>query len=82
MTDRMNDGPKGGRTLAGDMVTDETVGGGPMGGDRPVAGGGGTDADVTSGAPTGTPDLPEHADEPEVVGGPGDGLAVERRSRA
>ena len=81
MTDRTNEGPKGGRTLAGDLGPPESTGGGPLG-EQPIDVGGGTGAGVTGGTPAAGPDLPEHADEPEVVGGPGDGLTVERRSRA
>src|SRR5918992_897834 len=81
MTDRTNDGPKGGRTLAGDLGPTETTGGGPMG-EQPIDAGGGTGTGVTGGAPTGATDLPEHADEPEVVGGPGDGPTAERPTRA
>ena len=44
---------------------------------RQVAGAG-----VSGGLPRQGPDLSEHADEPDVVRGPGDGLTVERRSRA
>ena len=90
MTDRMNEpGPTGGRTLGGDMGGDVTIGGGPMG-EHAIDDAGGTGAGVLGGG-TGTggtagtaggPDLPDHADSPELLGGPGDGLTAERRSRA
>jgi hypothetical protein len=82
MTERMPEGgPQGGRTLAGDLGPDETVGGGPFG-EHPIDRGGGTGAGVSAKTPKGGPDLPDHADEPELLGGPGDGLSAERRSRA
>jgi hypothetical protein len=82
MTDPIGGGgPTGGRTLGGDLGPDETIGGGPMG-EHSIDSGGGTGAGVSGGGPTGGPDLPDHADEPELLGGPGDGLTAERRSRA